>query len=93
MVFDVRLFHFGGTAGNPITHQVLDTTMNTTRALALACLLIPLGGCVVGNSAKVYRPTIGQELIDLNRAREEGAISEEEYTRCREDILREYPRN
>ena len=67
--------------------------MNGIRALAVACLVLPLGGCVVGNSAKVYRPTIGQELIDLNRAKEEGAISEAEYTRCREDMLREYQRS
>ena len=67
--------------------------MKITQYLVATSLILALGGCVVGNSAKVYRPTIGQELIDLNRAKEDGAISESEYTRCREDILKEYQRN
>jgi len=60
--------------------------MNTMR-IALSCGLmiaaLGLSGCVValGNrdSGKISHTTRGQELIDLKRARETGAISEEEY--------------
>ena len=67
--------------------------MKITQYLIATSLILALGGCVVGNSAKVYRPTIGQELIDLNRAKEDGAITEPEYTRCRDDILKKYQQN
>ena len=46
-----------------------------------------LGGCVVGNNSKFQRPTIGQELIDLQKAKESGAIDEAEYDRTRARIL------
>ena len=60
------------------------------RRFALAStgvLLAGLGGCVVGNNSKLQRPTIGQELIDLQRARDSGAIDEAEYLRTRTRIL------
>lgn len=61
-----------------------------TRRFALAStavLLAGLGGCVVGNNSKLQRPTIGQELIDLQKARDSGAIDEAEYVRTRTRIL------
>jgi hypothetical protein len=50
-------------------------------------MLAGLGGCVVGNNSKLQRPTIGQELIDLQKAKESGAIDEAEYDRTRARIL------
>ena len=52
-----------------------------------AIMLAGLGGCVVGNNSKLQRPTIGQELIDLQKAKESGAIDEAEYDRTRARIL------
>ena len=34
--------------------------------------------------------TIGQELVDLKAAKDQGIISEKEYNRAREDILDKY---
>ena len=54
---------------------------NHPRRFALAStaiMLAGLGGCVVGNNSKLQRPTIGQELIDLQKAKDSGAIDEVE---------------
>ena len=63
---------------------------NHPRRFALAStaiMLAGLGGRVVGNNSKLQRPTIGQELIDLQKARDSGAIDETEYDRTRTRIL------
>ena len=63
---------------------------NHPRRFALAStalMLAGLGGCVVGNNSKLQRPTIGQELIDLQKAKESGAIDKAEYVRTRTRIL------
>lgn len=59
--------------------------------LVLAATLIPaqfLGGCVMGNDTRVISPTVGEQLIDLKKALDEGAMTEEEYAQARADILR-----
>jgi len=67
----------------------------TAGILVLATTLI-LGGCIFaprgggsgdwdGNTRA--RPTIGQELLDLDRAREAGVINTAEYERTRARIL------
>ena len=76
-------------------------TLPALRSLTLGALLFGaagltvfgtagLTGCVIGNSAEVSRhraTTIGQELIDLERAKEEGLVTKEEYRRLRENIF------
>ena len=44
-------------------------------------------GCIVGNSPKVIQPTVGQELMSLKQARDNGSISEEEYETTRTQFL------
>jgi len=67
----------------------------TAGILVLATTLV-LGGCIFaprgdgsgdwdGNTGA--RPTIGQELLDLDRAREAGVITSAEYERTRARIL------
>ena len=61
-------------------------------AIALVSVLgILTSGCAwsVGGSkgTTVAKPTQGQELIDLKRAHEEGAISDSEYESMRAKIL------
>jgi hypothetical protein len=50
-----------------------------------------LAGCVfsVGGGKEVTsaRPTRGQELVDLKKAKDQGAISQEEYDAKRKQIL------
>ncbi len=38
-------------------------------------------------SARIAQPTAGQELLDLNRAREAGLINNAEYQQAKEAIL------
>jgi hypothetical protein len=66
-----------------------------TPILILATVL--LGGCVFapgdnrdrdGNDyQRGVRPTIGQELLDLDRAHDAGVISDSQYERAKERIL------
>ena len=46
-----------------------------------------LSGCIVGNSPKVIQPTVGQELMSLKQARDNGSITEEEYETTRAQFL------
>jgi hypothetical protein len=63
--------------------------------LGSLCLFVvgtlALGGCVVGlgnrSGANQSDPTLGQELIDLKKAREAEAISEEEYQQQKRKLL------
>ena len=56
---------------------------NIISALALGAILSLLPGCaweVGGGSQHVTRPpTVGQQLVDLQKAKEAGAITEAEY--------------
>lgn len=66
----------------------------SNRSIALvACSLIAvvslIGGCSSSkNTVQSTGVTIGQELQDLDAAREKGLITKKEYDRKRQDILR-----
>jgi hypothetical protein len=49
--------------------------------LAGVSALLLLGGCMIGSSAHqiTQLPTVGQQLIDLQKARDAGAITDAEY--------------
>lgn len=55
--------------------------------IATACL----AGCSIelgtGTTTKVYPATVGEQLVDLKRARDNGAINEQEYETQRSKIL------
>jgi hypothetical protein len=46
-----------------------------------SCLAIGTGGKKVDD-----RPTLGQELLDLQKAKEAGAVSQEEYEELKEKL-------
>ena len=52
-------------------------------------LLVLLGGCIaVANRQPVpAQPTLGQQLIDLQKARDSGALAEPEYEAQRAKLL------
>lgn len=52
--------------------------------LFTGCLDLQLGG---GTTNRPQNPTIGQQLIDLQRARNAGAISEAQYQEQRAKLL------
>lgn len=59
--------------------------------LAYAVLLtMPLGGCIAvgGTSNAAPHATAGQELVDLKRAADAGAISKDEYESMRLQIIK-----
>jgi PBP1b-binding outer membrane lipoprotein LpoB len=66
------------------------------QRIGLASLLLTsliLGGCVFAPGGPDNwdddrrEPTIGQQLIDLDRARDNGVISDVEFERAKQDIL------
>ncbi len=68
---------------------------NATRSMLFALfagyILVACGG---GETTRVesetHTTTIGQELLDLERAYRRGVISEREYEQTKEDIIRRY---
>lgn len=60
------------------------------------CLVIAAvlstSGCM-GNRVNMVTPTVGQELIDLQAARDKGALNDDEYNERRMAILSQDPRS
>jgi len=68
--------------------------MQRIALTTLLALSLALGGCVFapGDNHEGYprervAPTVGQQLLDLDRARDKGVISESEFERAKRDIL------
>jgi len=62
----------------------------TARTLAAALVAVVLAGCG-GN--EVVRPTVsvsvGQQLIDLKKARDSGALSQREYEQQKAQLIKD----
>ena len=60
--------------------------------LMIACAISPLTGCVasIGNrdAGMAHGTTVGQQLIDLKKAKDAGAITEAEYQEQRTRFLK-----
>ena len=72
--------------------KMSQTISPTSQKFSIGALALGLAGCAWSIGGKkagetVVVPTRGQELIDLQRALDEGAISEEEYQDQRQKIL------
>jgi hypothetical protein len=62
--------------------------MRTFAVIAVIAALTT--GCVsVQKDDTRHQPTVGQELIDLNKAHEKGLLSDEEFKRERRRILKD----
>ncbi len=59
--------------------------------LALCAILLVCGGCVLdvggGSKTEMRNPTLGQQLLDLQRARDSGAISPADYDAKKAELL------
>jgi hypothetical protein len=68
----------------------MEKTYHRFVILGALPLLVLLGGCiVVGAHPQAHvNPTVGQQLIDLQKARDSGAISEPEYENQKAKLLR-----
>lgn len=57
----------------------------------LPLVLLPAcGGETTRVESETHTTTIGQELLDLERAYQRGIITEREYERTKDDIIRRY---
>lgn len=62
-------------------------------ALLVIIVLTTMTSCLAigtGDKKTCNRPTLGQELLDLQKARAEGAISSQEYTELKKTIKKSY---
>lgn len=57
--------------------------------LALGCAIVMLTGCVaaIGNRDSSKSTTLGQQLIDLKKAKDAGALNDAEYEQQRARLL------
>jgi hypothetical protein len=55
------------------------------------CLSIGGGSDTTSTTSTVVQPTIGQQLVDLKKALDTGAVSKEEYETLRQRILSPRP--
>jgi hypothetical protein len=65
----------------------------TIGFLLVIALLITMVSCIaVGSGGKKVenKPTLGQQLIDLKNARDEGAVSNQEYADLRDKLKKSY---
>jgi len=65
----------------------------TISFLLVIALLITMVSCIaVGSGGKKVenQPTLGQQLIDLKNARDEGAVSNQDYADLREKLKKSY---
>ncbi len=66
------------------------TMKRTAAILATIILVSAITGCVGGNDVELYynrNTTIGRELLDLQEAKDKGAISAQEYEKVKKDIM------
>jgi hypothetical protein len=66
-------------------HTLTGLLLIGTLALG-GCIFAPDGGDGWDGQGRV-EPTLGQELLDLDRARDAGVISTEQYERAKERLL------
>ncbi len=59
----------------------------TVVPLLTGCLKLSIGG---GSSSRPLSPTVGQQLIDLQKAKDAGVISEAEYQTEKANLLRSH---
>ena len=69
-------------------------TRKILPTLLALLVIISLTGCAMFNEGTVHynrTTTIGKELVDLKEARDDGAVSEEEYIKLKEEIMKGGP--
>lgn len=67
-------------------NKILSIVLVMVLATSLvSCIAVGSGGKKVEN-----QPTLGQQLIDLQKARDEGAVSPQEYTELRKKLKKSY---
>tara|TARA_B100000959_G_scaffold111667_1_gene117793 strand:- start:923 stop:1150 length:228 start_codon:yes stop_codon:yes gene_type:complete len=68
--------------------------LGSVKMLLMVILAGAIGGCAMFNSGELHfsrSTTYGQELIDLKTAKDEGALTDEEYTQLKQKIINDEP--
>jgi hypothetical protein len=68
--------------------------MKMTKILMSVVVMAGLSGCAMFNKASVQHTrttTIGQELVDLQDAKDKGIVSDEEYNKLKREIMKGGP--
>ena len=72
----------------PLSDHMKKLLISTVVALSAALLFT---GCVAsvgsGTRSETHNPTLGQQLMDLQKARDSGAITQEEYQTQKAKLL------
>ncbi|MEW6159152.1 MAG: SHOCT domain-containing protein [Verrucomicrobiota bacterium] len=68
--------------------KLLQTPASLRRLLLIMALVasVTFSGCIIGNRGNAT-PTVGQQLTDLKKARDSGALSEDEYEAQKRKLL------
>ena len=75
---------------NDIDIKRMGQLMNLKKVLSTVFSLVILSGCVAGNNPTIYHTrttTTGQELIDLQKAKDSDIITNEEFENTKEKLL------
>lgn len=65
--------------------------MKTFTMITLCALTLGLTACGGGGAdVKTHNTTMGQELVDLKKAHDEGLITDREYKNAKRDIMDMY---
>ena len=58
------------------------------KKIVIGLIVLALSsGCIGIGSDKIEKASVGQELIDLKKAKDAGAISEQEYLQLKQKIM------
>jgi len=95
VVHSVNLEDLRGSKGFAFNTNDKNPEYDPMKQLFIAILLVSamtlLGGCVCaidgGSKHPTIQPTTGQQLIDLQKAKEAGAITDSEYQAKKEKLL------
>ena len=72
-------------------------TVISAAILCSGCLSLRFGGggrkTTTENKSETYNVTLGQQLIDLQKARDAGIISDREYKEQKKKLLRNYSKH
>jgi hypothetical protein len=77
-----------------VKSKVKEGSMKKMSRIILGLLLFgaTVSGCAIGSGGRteINKPTLGQELIELKKAKDAGAISEQEYEEMKEKLKKSY---
>ncbi len=79
--------YFGAIKYHPMKKRIIPVLLGLSFAALLSgCIGLTIGG---GTTSKTAPATVGQQLIDLQKAKDTGAITEAEYQTQKAKILNE----